>query len=565
MHTLDWLILSFTLLAVIAYGVYKSNATKNLDGYFRGNQQLPWYLVLLGIMGTQASAITFISAPGQAYNDGLRFLQYYFGLPLAMVVICITFVPKFRQLNIYTAYEYLENRFDKKTRTFAALIFLLGRGLSTGISIVAPSIIIASLLGINLYVTNIVMGGLLIIYTVLGGAKAVAYTQQLQFIIIIAGMGIAGYYAVHLLPAHFTFSIAWQLASDSGKTNIITTGVLPNGSFNWNDKFNIWSGVFGGFFLALSYFGTDQSQVGRYIAAKSVKESRVGLILNGLFKIPMQFLILLVGLLVFSFYKYNNTPINFNKNVVEKVLNSSKKDSAQVLINTYNTTTQNLLNKQKNTTINSDEIAALNDKLSATKLAFNNLAVRANSNINTDDTNYIFLTFITTYLPIGLVGLLIAMLFLAAWGSIAAALNALSSSTIIDIHNQYNNTTISSAVSYRYAKYYTLAWGIFCIIAAQFATNIGSLIVAVNIIGSLFYGVMLGLFLAAFYLPYIKATAVFIAALLTQLGIFFIYFIVKFEGFLWLNVIGVALLLALAFIIQLIKNSVTVKQPLNAT
>jgi solute:Na+ symporter, SSS family len=550
-HTLDWIILIITLLTIICYGVYKSKASKNLDGYFRSDRQLPWYLVLLSIMGTQASAITFISGPGQAFNDGMRFVQYYFGLPLAMIVICITFVPLFHKLNLYTAYEFLEKRFDKKTRTFASIIFLVSRGLSTGISVVAPSLVLSTIFGWDIYITNILMGGILIIYTVTGGAKAVAYTQQLQFIIIIAGMALAGYYAVHLLPQGIGFKESINLATASNKMNIITTGINDKGHFNWNDKFNIFSGVIGGFFLALSYFGTDQSQVGRYLTAKSVRESRVGLLMNGLLKVPMQFLILLVGVLVFSFYQYNKAPINFNQNVTNQLLQTDKKDTAISLINQYEiekNILQGLIVKNEN----ADNIGKENEKLTALKKEYGALAKRAKIKADSDDTNYVFLKFVTDYLPIGVVGLLIAMIFLAAWGSIAAALNSLASSTMVDIHKQFTTKQLNEKQEYQWSKRYTLAWGIFCIGAAQFATSMGSLIVAVNVLGSLFYGVMLGLFVVAFYLKFIKAKAVFVAAIISQVLIFYIHFGLHFEGFLWLNLMGVALVVVIASILQLL-------------
>ncbi len=554
MHTLDWIILIITLLTIICYGVYKSKASKNLDGYFRSDRQLPWYLVLLSIMGTQASAITFISGPGQAFNDGMRFVQYYFGLPLAMIVICITFVPLFHKLNLYTAYEFLEKRFDKKTRTFASIIFLVSRGLSTGISVVAPSLVLSTIFGWDIYITNILMGGILIVYTVSGGAKAVAYTQQLQFIIIIAGMALAGYYAVHLLPQGIGFKESINLATASNKMNIITTGINDKGQFNWNDKFNIFSGVIGGFFLALSYFGTDQSQVGRYLTAKSVKESRVGLLMNGLLKVPMQFLILLVGVLVFSFYQYNKAPINFNQNVTDQLLKTDKKDSAIALINQYETgkiLLQRLIVKNDL----ADSIGKVNENLAGLRKQYGLLAKRAQIKADSDDTNYVFLKFVTDYLPIGVVGLLIAMIFLAAWGSIAAALNSLASSTMVDIHKQFSTHQLNEKQEYLWSKKYTLVWGIFCIAAAQFATSMGSLIVAVNVLGSLFYGVMLGLFVVAFYIKFIKAKAVFVAAIISQLLIFYIHFGLHFEGFLWLNLMGVSLVVVLASILQLILPS----------
>ena len=334
MSQLDWIVLVVTLLAIIVYGIYKSRTTHNLDGYFLSNRSMPWGLVLLSIMGTQASAITFFSAPGQAYTDGMRFVQYYFGMPIAMVVICIFFVPIFSKLKVYTAYEYLENRFDGKTRTLTSFLFLLSRGLSTGISVFAPSIILSSLLGWNIYWTNLFMGGLLIIYTMTGGAKAVAYTQQLQLIIIFIGMFLAAYMVVHMLPEHVSFIDALKVGGKQGKLNVITTG-FENGKFNWSDQYNLLSGIIGGFFLALSYFGTDQSQVGRYLTARSVTQSRMGLLMNGLVKVPMQFLILLIGVLVFTFYQFNRAPIFFNESLATKAHKTVYKDELQKLESGY--------------------------------------------------------------------------------------------------------------------------------------------------------------------------------------------------------------------------------------
>ena len=534
----DWIILISTLACIILYGIYKSRTTKNLDGYFLSNQSMPWYMVLLSIMGTQASAITFLSAPGQAYTDGMRFVQYYFGLPLAMIVICIFFVPVFRKLKVYTAYEFLENRFDKKTRSLTSALFLISRGLSTGISIYAPSIILSSLLDWNIYYTNLVMGGLLIIYTMSGGAKAVAYTQQLQLIIIIAGMFLAGYMVVKLLPDGMGFSHALQIAGSHGKMNVITTGVT-NGKFDWKDKYNIWSGVIGGFFLALSYFGADQSQVGRYLTAKTEKESKIGLLTNGLVKVPMQFLILLVGVMVFSFYQYNKAPVYFDSAKVVLAKNTVYKDS---LIN---------LEQQYNTAQASND----QDKKTVLRAQYKNVLQKALPGDEANDTNFIFLRFVIDNLPKGLVGLLIAVIFLAAWGSIAAALNSLASCTVVDFHKEYVDKNCTEAMDYRISKWYTFAWGIFCIIVAMFAHNIGnSLIEAVNILGSLFYGVILGIFLVAFWIRSVKGNAVFVAALISELLVILI-FKLDVISFLWLNVIGALLVIFLSLLLQPILYS----------
>ncbi len=533
MSNLDWIILIVTLFGIIIYGVYKSTHTKNLDGYFLGNNTMPWYLVLLSIMGTQASAITFLSAPGQAYTDGMRFVQYYFGLPLAMIVICIFFVPVFRKLKVYTAYEFLENRFDVKTRTFTSALFLISRGLSTGISIYAPSIILSSLLGWNIYYTNLVMGGLLIIYTMTGGAKAVAYTQQLQLIIIIAGMFLAGYMVVHLLPEGMGFTEALKSAGQKGKMNIITNGMKGN-HFDWKDKYNIWSGVIGGFFLALSYFGTDQSQVGRYLTAKDDKGSKIGLLMNGLIKVPMQFLILLVGVLVFSFYQYHKAPVYFDDANVIAAKKTTYKDSLITLEQQYNIATVNQNVTEQN------EIRA----------QYKSVIKKALPGQDANDTNYIFLRFVVDNLPKGLVGLLIAMIFLASWGSIAAALNALASCTVVDFHKKFINKTCTEEKDYSISRWYTFGWGIFCIIIAMFAQNIGnSLIEAVNILGSLFYGIILGIFLVAFWIKHVRGNAVFTAAVIAQLLIFVIYKL-DIISFLWLNVVGAVLVIMLSLLLQ---------------
>lgn len=555
MSQLDWIILVVTLLSIIAYGLYKSRTSRNLEGYFLSNRSMPWGLVLLSIMGTQASAITFLSAPGQAYTDGMRFVQYYFGLPLAMIVICIFFVPIYCKLKVYTAYEYLENRFDGKTRTLTSFLFLLQRGLSTGISVFAPSIILSSLFDWNIYCTNIFMGGLLIIYTMSGGAKAVAYTQQLQLVIIFAGMFLAGYMVVNMLPANVSFTDALEVSGKMGKLNVITTG-FENGKFNWSDQYNLLSGLVGGFFLALSYFGTDQSQVGRYLTAKSLRESRLGLLMNGLVKVPMQFAILLIGALVFTFYQFNKAPIFFNEVQVKKLEQSVYKDSFAVVQQEYN----RLAAEKQQVVVAYTAAADNNDKkseeqsltvLQHLQKRSDSLRAKAKSWLNTkevggdgNDTNYIFLRFVVDHLPAGLVGLLIAIIFLASWGSIAAAINSLSSSTMVDFHKRFSKKKESGEDQYKLSKWYTLAWGIFCIVVAMFTYNIGnSLIEAVNVLGSLFYGVILGVFLVAFFMKSIRnGHVVFWGAILAELLVLSVFILTKagiFKmGFLWLNPIG---------------------------
>ena len=564
MSQLDWIVLCFTLTAIIAYGLYKSRTARNLEGYFLSDRSMPWYLVLLSIMGTQASAITFLSAPGQAFTDGMRFVQYYFGLPIAMVILCITFVPLFHKVKVFTAYEFLEQRFDLKTRTFTSFLFLLSRGLSTGISIYAPSIILSSLMGWDIFWTNIVMGGLLIIYTVSGGAKAVAYTQQLQLIIIFAGMFVAGYCIVHYLPDGVGFTDALKVSGASGKLNVITTGISEKG-FDWKDRYNIISGVIGGFFLALSYFGTDQSQVGRYLTARGNTESRMGLLMNGLVKVPMQFFILLLGAMLFTFYQFNNSPVFFNKAVAEKAMATPYKDSLTVLENRFNQQQQQQQLLSKNYVIAhketyKDSLREGSAKLAAIQKEYKTVLKKALPADDTSDTNYIFLRFVVDFLPKGVVGLLIAIIFLAAWGSIAAALNSLASCTMVDFHlrfrgKKYDNTdTVQCADDYKASRYYTLAWGIFSVITAEFATGMGSLIEAVNVLGSLFYGVILGIFLVAFYLKKIGSNAVFYAAILGELVVIAFFLMDKYNviglGFLWLNVVGAVAVVLFALLLQ---------------
>ncbi len=554
MSQLDWIVLVVTLLAIILYGLYKSRTSRNLDGYFLSNNSMSWGLVLLSIMGTQASAITFISAPGQAYTDGMRFVQYYFGLPLAMVVICIFFVPIFSRLKVYTAYEYLETRFDGKTRTLTSFLFLLQRGLSTGISVFAPSIILSSLLGWNIYWTNILMGGLLIIYTMTGGAKAVAYTQKLQLIVVFTGMFLAAYMVVNMLPEGIGFTDALKVGGKLGKLNVITTGITDKG-FNWSDQYNLLSGIIGGFFLALSYFGADQSQVGRYLTARSLAESRMGLLMNGFVKVPMQFLILLVGVLVFTFYLFNKAPIFFNDVQVRKLEQSVYKDSLLLAQQRYDD-----LALQKKQAVTEFVNANDDDAVERTSHELVYLQKRSDSlrskvktwisskevNGDNNDTNYIFLRFVVDYLPAGLVGLLIAIIFLASWGSIAAAINSLASCSMVDFHRRFTKKKDSGEDEYKISKRYTLAWGIFCIIVAMFTYNVGnSLIEAVNVLGSLFYGVILGVFLVAFFFKKIKnSNAVFWGAVLAELLVLTVFILTKLNppvlkmGFLWLNPIG---------------------------
>ena len=543
MSNIDWIVLIFTLVAVVVYGIFIGRGQKSNESYLKADNKMPWYIVLLGIMATQASAITFLSAPGQAYTDGMRFVQYYFGLPLAMIVICITFIPIFQRLNVYTAYEYLENRFDKKTRVLTSLLFLFSRGLSTGISIYAPSIILSSVLNWNIYLTNVLTGGILLIYTYVGGAKAIAHTQKLQFLIILGTMAFAGYLLVQNMPNGIGFKDALYLAGKSGKLNVITT------EFDWKDKYNIWSGLIGGFFLALSYFGTDQSQVGRYITAKDNTNAKMGLLLNGLVKIPMQFAILLIGALLFAFFSLKPAPIYFNERSYQHLKETSPEKAAvfehehNALQKQFSAESKEILAQKESKSLKLDQTIEAFKKTQGKVKDLHGRVEEAinNSNYNAEktDTNYIFLYFVKNTLPMGMIGLLFAVIFLASWGSISAALNSLAACSLKDIHLIFVKDKPDDETELKYSRLHTLAWGVFSIAVAMFATQMGSLIEAVNVLGSLFYGPILGIFLVAFYYKKIDGPNVFISAILSEIAVIAVYKL-DIVSFLWLNVIGAA-------------------------
>jgi len=559
MSIIDWIILGVTLLLIIGYGVWKSRGTKNIEGYLLADRKMPWYHVGLSVMATQASAITFLSAPGQGYSDGLRFVQFYFGLPLAMVVLCITFIPIFHKLNVFTAYEYLEKRFDNKTRSLTAFLFLLQRGLSTGITIYAPAIILSTILNIDVNYTIILNGFIVIAYTVYGGAKTVSYTQLFQMSIIFAGLFLAAYMVIHLLPPNVSFTDALHIAGKMEKLNAIDT------TFDVNNKYNLWSGIIGGFFLQLSYFGTDQSQVGRYLTGKSISQSRLGLVMNGLIKIPMQFLILLIGVLVFIFYQFHQSPVFFNKVELSRIENSSYRKEYKQLEQAYV-----LSHQEKQTEVNKlveaihtnntkaidearDKVQQANKKSGAIRKDVITLMQKNNAKADTNDTNYIFLSFITQQLPVGVVGLLIAIIFLASMGSMASGLNSLASTTVVDFYKRLFRKESTDKSYLSVSRWTTVVWGLFCIVVAFYASRVGNLIEAVNILGSLFYGTILGIFLVAFYMKQVSGTAVFYAALIAEAFIVYAW-LTDLTAFLWLNVIGCLLVMLFAFFIQLGLN-----------
>lgn len=562
MSVIDWLVLAITLFSIIIYGVWKSRGATNIEGYLLADRKLPWYHVGLSVMATQASAITFLSAPGQGYSDGLRFVQFYFGLPLAMVVLCITFIPIFHKLNVYTAYEYLEKRFDNKTRSLTAFLFLVQRGLSTGITIYAPAIILSTILHIDIIYTIIANGLLVITYTVYGGTKAVSYTQLFQMSVIFAGLFLAAYMVVHLLPDEVSFTDALHIAGKMDKLNAIDV------NFDLNNRYNIWSGIIGGFFLQLSYFGTDQSQVGRYLTGKSITQSRLGLVMNGLIKIPMQFFILLIGVLVFTFYQFHQAPIFFNQVEVDRIENSAYKNEFSGLKQQYTSSCED--KKQKVLSLvdaihAKNEVAINEARTKVQEADKKNKAIRKevtvlmeknNASADINDTNYIFLTFVTQQLPVGIIGLLIAIIFLAAMGSTASGLNSLASTTVVDFYKRIFKKDGSEAVYLLASRWATVAWGVFCVIVAIYASKLGNLIEAVNILGSLFYGTILGIFLVAFYMKKVNGVAVFYAALIAEAFIVYAW-ITDLTAFLWLNVIGCLMVMAFAFCIQFVVNKRT--------
>ncbi|MDN3580609.1 sodium:solute symporter [Mucilaginibacter flavus] len=555
----DWIVLGLTLFGIVLYGIWKSGSNKNIDQFLMGNRSLPWYHVGFSVMATQASAITFLSAPGQAYSDGMRFVQFYFGLPLAMIVLCITFVPIFHKLKVYTAYEFLEQRFDLKTRALTAFLFLVLRSLSTGVAIYAPAIILSTILNINTVYTTLFIGGLVIFYTVYGGSKAVSYTQLLQMSIIFMGMFVAAVLLVVLLPKGVGFGHAIKMAGKLGRMNVI------DWKFDWDNRYTVWSGLIGGFFLQLSYFGTDQSQVGRYLTGSSVGQSRLGLIMNGLIKIPMQFLILLIGVLVFAFYQFNRPPLFFNNYEVDNVKKGAYATQYNHLDEQY---TQAFENRKTKTgellkAIDSKNPQQVDKAQEALKLADlqarmirqGALAVMKKSNPGADenDTNYVFLTFVKQYLPRGLVGLLIAIIFLASMGSTASALNSLASTTVVDIYKRTINKNASDKNYLNASRLATVFWGVVCVIMALYASKLGNLLEAVNQLGSYVYGTVLGVFVVAFYMKKIKGTPVFIAAIISETVIIYLG-VSKTVAYLWLNPIGCFLVMIVAYLINQISS-----------
>ncbi|MBQ4822576.1 sodium:solute symporter [Aquimarina sp. MMG016] len=565
MQTIDWIVLIGTLLFIVLYGTWKTQGSKNVQEYIRGGNEAKWWTIGLSVMATQASAITFLSTPGQAFHSGMGFVQFYFGLPIAMVIICLVFIPLYHKLKVYTAYEYLESRFDLKTRTLTAILFLIQRGLGAGITIFAPAIILSAVLGWDLTTLNIIIGILVIIYTVSGGTKAVSVTQKQQMAVIFTGMFIAFGLIISYLPDDITFSKALDIAGASGKMEVLDF------SFDLNNRYTVWTGILGGTFLMLSYFGTDQSQVQRYLSGKSIKESQLGLLFNGLLKVPMQFFILMVGVMVFVFYQFNPTPVNFNPAAKEAVKISEYNKE-------YNTLETELLQIQnskekliKQWMVEKEMGEAFDVKNRVALQSFNEaeenireqaktIVKKADPDVETNDKDYVFIHFILNNLPKGLIGLLLAVILSAAMSSTASELNALASTTAIDLYKR-NVTEEKSDQHYVVAsKVFTLVWGILAILVACFANLFDNLIQLVNIIGSIFYGNVLGIFLLAFFIKFVHSNATFVAALLTQVIVIYVWW-QDWLPFLWLNALGCGVVIFLAIVLQLFIPTTNTSKP----
>lgn len=552
MQNIDWIVLIGTLLFIVVYGTWKSRQQSDVDDYLKGGKSAGWWTIGLSVMATQASAITFLSTPGQAFHDGMGFVQFYFGLPIAMVIICLVFIPIYHNLKVYTAYEYLESRFDKKTRTLTAILFLIQRGLACGITIFAPSIILSAVLGWNLVYLNIIIGVLVIIYTVSGGTKAVSVTQKQQMGVIFFGMLMAFLLILNYLPLDITFTKALEIAGANGKMDVLDF------SFDFDNRYTFWSGIIGGSFLALSYFGTDQSQVQRYLSGRSIKQSQMGLIMNGLLKVPMQFFILLVGVMVFVFYQFNASPLHFNPSAVKDVKNSVYAEQYNTLEAEKEIIDKQLIETQISYGKAEDELQkqAFAEKVKSLNASEQDLREqsvalikKANPKAETNDKDYVFIHFILNNLPRGLIGLLLAVILSAAMSSTASELNALGTTTTIDLYKR-NNPGKREKHYVAASRGFTLLWGIIAIGVASTAHLFDNLIQLVNIIGSIFYGNVLGIFLLAFFIKYVKSKAVFIAAIITQLIIVYIWYI-DLMPYLWLNLVGCILVIGIAVILQL--------------
>jgi Na+/proline symporter len=556
MSSIDLIVLFGTLGFIVFYGAWKTRGSKNIEGYLLGNNTMKWGTIGLSVMATQASAITFLSTPGQAYEDGLRFVQNYFGLPLALIIISAVFIPIYYRLKVYTAYEYLESRFDLKTRMLGAFLFLVQRGLAAGITIYAPAIILSTIIGWDLSFTILLVGILVIIYTVSGGTKAVSLTQKYQMGVIMLGMFIAFFLIISYFPEQVSFMDSVKIAGKLGKLNAVDF------SLDFSERYTFWSGITGGLFLAMSYFGTDQSQVQRYLAGKNITESRMGLMFNAILKVPMQFFILFVGVMVFVFYQFIQPPVYFKQGDIEPKIEKSevyqslerqhvqnfneKRHALLKLADAYESEDQIMIEHHTNTAIR------LNEESKGIKQEVKELITSIDPEAETKDSDYVFITFIINYLPKGIIGLLIAVIFSAAMSSTAGELNALASTTVVDFYKRLFKSNADDKHYVVVSKVTTAIWGMIAIMFAFLARQSENLIEAVNIVGSLFYGTILGIFIAAFFVKTIRGTSIFIGALIAESIVIFLHFLTTFGlieiGYLWYNAIGCVLTVLLGWI-----------------
>lgn len=562
MSNIDLIVLFGTLLMIAAVGIYKTRKQANIESYLLGGKSLKWGTIGLSVMATQASAITFISTPGQAYESGMAFVQNYLGLPIALIIVCAVFIPIYYRLKVYTAYEYLEQRFDLKTRLFGALLFLIQRGLAAGITILAPSIIVSSILGWDLSLTILAVGVLVVIYTVSGGTKAVSITQKYQMLVILFGMVVAFIVIVGKLPDRVSFLDAVTMAGQAGKLDVIDF------SFDVEKRYTFWSGILGGLFLSLSYFGTDQSQVQRYISGKNPTESRMGLMFNAILKIPMQFFILFTGVMVFMFYQFNQAPIHFNKANVDYLQTTEYADKTNSITTWYNKYYElrtkgyekidQGIRRDDDQSISEGraEVLGATLQIEEARRQMKDLITKADPNRKTKDSDYVFLTFILNEMPIGIIGLLVAVIFAAAMSSTAGELNALASTATVDFYKRLYKPEASEKHYLNASKLLTLFWGLLAIAFAFFAQSAENLIEGINILGSLFYGTILGLFLVGFFMKHVSALSVFIGALVAQLTVLGCHFATLTGylqiGYLWYNAIGLVLVVLVSLLVQLI-------------
>ena len=541
MNWVDWVVLLTTLSFIVGYGTWRTRQQKDLNAYLRGGRDAGWGTVGLSVMATQASAITFLSVPGQAFESGMGFLQFYFGLPLALVIISVMVIPIFYKLNVFTAYEYLEQRFDLKMRLLTAFLFLVQRGLAAGITIYAPAIVLSTILGWDLDLMNITIGVLVIVYTVTGGTKAVSLTQKWQMAVIMGGMFYAFYMLVSYLSPHASFGEAISIAGAFEKMEIV------NFSFDINERYTIWSGLTGGLFLSLSYFGTDQSQVQRYLSGSNIRQSRMGLMFNAILKIPMQFFILLIGILVFVFYQYYERPIHFNEQVVKTISTSDRAEEGEQLIAKFNALGEKKGEFLKEPEQNKEQLRALEHQQTAISESYAVLATEIDPTLETKDSDYVFIQWVLKYLPHGAIGLLLAVIFSAAMSSTAGELNALAGTTMNDFFKRLRNDQTERSTDVRLSKMITVGWGLLAILFALSAQLVDNLIELVNILGSLFYGTILGVFICAFFIKFLRSREVFIAAIVAEAVVLTLFFTADI-GFLWFNAIGCAAVIAAAFV-----------------